>query len=66
MKKQKRMSGKGVLSYIGSSHVTFEQSIKLFESIHNNFGFSMALEAEIVTESSLPTGYSSSTYRELH
>jgi hypothetical protein len=29
MKKQKRQGGKGVLSYIGSSRVTFEQSTKL-------------------------------------
>jgi hypothetical protein len=44
MKKQKKTGGKGVLSYIGSSRVAFEQSTKLFESIHHhNFGISMAL-----------------------
>ena len=44
MKKQKKTGGKGVLSCISSSRVTFEQSIKLFKSIHHhNFGISMAL-----------------------
>jgi hypothetical protein len=44
MKKQKNMGGKGVLSYIGSNHVTFQQRKKLFESIyHHNFGINMAL-----------------------
>jgi hypothetical protein len=44
MKKQKKMGGKGVLSYIGRSHVAFEQSTKLFESIHHHdFGIILAL-----------------------
>jgi hypothetical protein len=33
MKKQKNTGGKGVLSYIGSSRVTFEQSKKLLSSL---------------------------------
>jgi hypothetical protein len=67
MKKQKKMGGKGVLSCIGSSRVAFEHNTKLLSPfIIIILGLAWLYEVDIVTESSLPIGYSSSPYREFY